>query len=242
MDYCDSIMDDINIKLGPLVFKMGKNKNAVLTCPAIWAFQGDIAHSLEQIDREPCDLSGTYMEHLYNSVLDDLVAAMLIYFENRLKVLAVRNDLGKMNSIPEAMRLYKKHGVDIDAMQTDISFLSEIDVLRGRKHHTAERYAPQEVVSGKRLDISSLRTTVEHLMNIVRDFDRELFDQNPDFKVEKTEDDFSIAISFTALNHSYDMTKNGKIVEKRPHAGGGPDPTNISFFQIQANYSEARKK
>ncbi len=241
MEYYDSIMDDKNIKFGPIVFKTNRNKNAVLTCPAIWAFQSEITQILENIDHQSI-LQGVYVERFYNSVLEDLVSAMLLYFENRLKVLLVKNDVGKMNGLSDIIQIYKKAGIDIKSFQIDTDFLKEIDILRGKKHHTSERYMPQETNNEQCIDIKHITQIIEKFKNTIRIFDKELFNQYPDFEAKKYEDDYSVTVSFTTINHAYDMTNNCKIVEKQKVIKTKPDPSNISFFEIKANFSEKRPR
>src|SRR3989338_3519241 len=239
MEYYDQIMDDTSFRLGAIVLKMQENKNAVLVCPPIWAFQGDTANVLERLEREPA-ITGTHIEYLYNSILEDLVSAMLIYFENRLKVLAVKNDVGTMNSFSSVISAYRKAGVDVMSAPLDLDYIKQVDVMRGRKHHTSERYAPRLSGGNESLNLEQIFQTVRITSKIIRDFDRWIFALYPDFAVEKIESDSVIGISFTTVNHAYDMTQGGKIVKRSSLNKGLPDPTNVQFFGIQASVNHRK--
>lgn len=239
MEYHGNIENDKDtMRLGSMVFKVGGGKNAVLVCPTLWAFLGGLDQMLERIEKHNGTSSGE-LDALFNTVLDDLIAEMLIYLENRLRILKIQDDVGKMNSISEAIKLYSKASIDLGKL-CDIGYLKQVDILRGKKHHTAERYALHEIGNGKYVNLEYIKQTVESVRAAIKELDKALFAQYPDFEVTvaKTEENFTIA--FNAVKHAFDMTKNGKLVPKNPSltSTGMPHPSNISFFQIQANFKK----
>ena len=91
------ILDGIII--GASYFSKDGQKGSVLICPPIWAFNYGVTNAFNRLSHPA---SGPdQFQSMFNSLLDELVSEVLIYLENRLKIIVVNDKLKyKINSIP----------------------------------------------------------------------------------------------------------------------------------------------
>ena len=224
------------IVIGPTYFSTTGYESTALLCPSIWAFNFDISNIINHINKvSNTNVDSTEFQHLFNSTLDNLISDILIYFENRLKLITMKDKLGyKINSVSDAVRAYKKLA-DIDIITLcDINFLKQLDILRGKKHHTHRRYDVDFSICGEVFDnTTNLIKLVKKIRDIIRGLNLELEKINKDYEVKVEHKNSSMAISWTSINHAFDLV-DGKIVKKKPI--NGLDKRNIGFFQIEINY------
>lgn len=120
------------IALGPLMFSRDGKKVDTVMGPAIIPFDFGITNSLNALS-DP-NLKGIEFQTAFNSQIEDIVAEMLIYFQNRLKPI-IQGSTGQFNSIDRCIKEYEKLGINL-AELCNIQLLLDIDRVRGRKHHS----------------------------------------------------------------------------------------------------------
>ncbi|MDP3758235.1 MAG: hypothetical protein Q8Q86_00800 [Candidatus Daviesbacteria bacterium] len=224
------------VVIGPGYFSKDGKQSSALICPPIWAFNYGITNALNRLSH-PVTGSNEF-QSVFNSLLDDLVSEILIYFENRLKIIVVSEKLKyKMNSVPEVIKAYKNlASVEFTGLG-DVIFLKALDRARGERHHTHHRYDSHYFIG------SDDYNTIEKLQGLVRKVQTQI--QNLDQKLSLTHKDYEIKVErlpsaikaeWTAVNHALDMTQGGKIVPQRPTTG--LDPRQVKYFAIQLNYNK----
>jgi hypothetical protein len=224
--------------LGAAYFSQNGQQSSALICPPIWAFNYSITNVLNRLTA--ANPTPEEFQSTFNSLLDDLVADTLVYLENRLKIVVVKDKLRyKMNSIPECVKAYKNlAGIDIQTL-CDISFLRDVDRARGDRHHTHRRYDANYSVGGVTYgDIAQLRALTTRVRAELQNLDQALAGSHRDYVINIQNNHAFTRTEWTAVDHAFDMTAGGKIVPKRRATGGGTDPSNISYFSIQANYRQ----
>ena len=195
--------------IGPMIFsKDGKTADAIIG-PAIIAFDYGIANSLNRLSKT--SLPVDEFQSAFNSQVEDLVAEMLIYFQNRLKVITKTN-VGQFNSIDKCIKEYDRQSIDLSKL-CDTNFLLELDKVRGHKHHSDRRYDSDYSITGTSYN------TVEKLRELNRMVHKEIHAVNnslalthKDYEVKVSKTPGSVSVEFTANNHAFDFTRGAKAV------------------------------
>ncbi len=228
------ILDGVVLGAGYLS-KDGKQSSALI-CPPIWAFNYGITNALNRLNNNIS--APDEFQSLFNSLLDDLIAEILIYLENRLKLVVVNDKLKyKMNSVPECAKAYNNLASIKLEMLCDISFLKNLDRARGDKHHTHRRYDANYTISNATYNtIEKLRELTIRVRKEIQDLDQKLSTTHKDYEVKVERLPSAIKAEWTAVKHALDMTDGGKIVPQKPTTG--LDPKQVKYFSIQVNYKK----
>jgi hypothetical protein len=200
------------IAIGPLMFsKDGKTANTIMG-PAIIPFDYGITNSLNLLNKT--ELSIEEFQATFNSQVEDLVAEMLIYFQNRLKPISQSN-VGQFNSVNKCVAEYKKHSINLEEF-CDVNFLLDVDNVRGRKHHSDRRYDSNYEIGNIRYDtVEKLRELNRKIHEQIHMINDKLAETHKDYDVKVTQTPNSTTIEFTAASHAFDLTKGGKVVSKK---------------------------
>lgn len=200
------------IAIGPLMFsKDGKTADTIMG-PAIIPFDYGITNSLNRLN--DTNLSLDEFQATFNSQVEDLVAEMLIYFQNRLKPIA-KAKVGQFNSIDRCVKEYEKHSI-ILREKCNIDFLLAVDSVRGRKHHTDRRYDADYSICGIQYDtVEKLRELNRKVHTEIHALNDNLAVSHKDYDVKVTQTPTGMTIEFTATSHAFDLTQGGKIVPKK---------------------------
>lgn len=201
--------------IGPMYFsKDGKTASSLLMQPAIVAFDFSVTNVLNRLSKLD-KLASDEFQTEFNSLMDNLISDVLIYFQNRLKPL-VQGGAGQFNKIGDAVKEYSKTGIAVGDL-CDLVFLQDFSNVRGRKHHTDRRYDSDYTINGVSYDtVERLRELATKTRDEIRDFDSSLAKTHKDYDVKVTKTSNSISVEFTALNHAHDLTRGGKVVPKKP--------------------------
>ncbi|GEM_PF-2607857 len=224
--------------IGPAYFSQNGQQSSALVCPPIWASNYSVTNILNRFT--VTTPAPEEFQSIFNSLLDDLIADILVYAENRLKIIVISDKLKyKMNSVPECVKAYRNlANVDIQTL-CDIDFFKNLDRARGNKHHTHRRYDADYSIGGVAYrDMAQLRALTTRVRSEIQRLDQSLAASHRDYNVNIQQTPAFTIVEWTAVNHAFDMTARGKIVPKRQVAGQGPDKSNISYFAIQANYRQ----
>ena len=224
------------VVLGASYFSKDGKQSSALICPPIWAFNYGITNSLNRLNNTT--LPPEEFQSTFNSLLDDLVAEVLIYLENRLKLITVSDKLKyKMNSVPESVKAYRKlANIDIEKL-CDIPFLKAVDRARGAKHHSHRRYdADFSIINTVYDTVEKLRELTRRVREVIQDLDQKLSATHKDYDIKIERLPSAIKAEWTAVKHALDMTQGGKIVSQRPTTS--LDPTQVKYFSIQLNYKK----
>lgn len=207
--------------IGPLYFsKDGKTASALVMQPAIIPFDFSVTNSLNRLHKSSLPIDEFQIE--FNSLVDNLVADTLIYFQNRLKPI-VKGSAGQFNKIDDAVRKYKKSEIEIVDM-CDFVFLKSLSDVRGRKYHTDRRYDADYTINGVSYNTAEkLRELANKVKKEVHNFDDKLAVNYKDYGVKITQTSNSTSIEFKALNHAFDLTRGGKVVPPKPKPSVNPD-------------------
>jgi hypothetical protein len=168
--------------------------------------------------------------------MDDLIAEILVYLENRLKIIVIKDKLRyKMNSVPESIKAYKNlAGIDLMSL-CDMVFLKALDRTRGETHHTQRRYGIDYRIGEIPYDtVEKLHDLSKKVRKDLQDLDARLAVTHGDYKVEIKRLPHAVQVEWTAIKHALDMTDGGKIVPQR--STQGLDNSQIKYFAITANY------
>ncbi|MFH1839943.1 MAG: hypothetical protein ABH849_02230 [Nanoarchaeota archaeon] len=166
------------------------------------------------------NLDSAELNHLINSNLDNLIADTLIFFENRLKIMAAKNKFPNLsfNSIPKVKKAYGRiMNIDLSNLTNldDFNFLIELDKERGKKHHKNERYLPQCSIGNLEIkSVKDIMIIVNKVETIIKSYDDELEKVKPTFKITQKKEGNKIVLEMQSLNHSYDLLNN-KINPKK---------------------------
>lgn len=224
------------VVLGASYFSKDGKQSSALICPPIWAFNYGITNSLNRLVNDT--LPSEEFQNTFNSLLDDLVAEILIYMENRLKLIVVSDKLKyKMNSVPECVKAYRNLAkLEIEKL-CDVQFLKLVDRARGERHHTHKRYDANFVINDAAYDtIEKLRQLTKKVREIIQDLDQKLSATHKDYEIKVERLPSAIKAEWKAVNHALDMTQGGKIVPSKPTTG--LDPKQVKYFSIQLNYKK----
>ncbi len=200
------------IALGPLMFsKDGKTASAIIG-PAIIPFDYGITNSLNNLNKT--DLLHDEFQAAFNSQVEDLIAEMLIYFQNRLKSIS-KGNVGQFNSMDRCIKEYEKYGIDLRDL-CDANFLLEVDRVRGRKHHSDRRYDADYSIGGLVYDsVEKLRELNRKVHAIIHTLNDSLAVTHKDYDVKVSQTPNVVSIEFTATSHAFDLTRGGKTVPKK---------------------------
>src|SRR4030042_6498878 len=125
--------------VGPAFFSKSGAKSSALFCPPVWAFDYGVSSIKSYMEVSPDTPNG--FQVAYNSVLDSLISDILVYLENRLKLIVVKDKIKfKINSVPEATKAYKALADIKLEDRCNLEFLKQLDRARGDRHHTHNRY------------------------------------------------------------------------------------------------------
>lgn len=222
------------VVIGPGYFsKDGKQSNALI-CPPIWAFNYGITNVLNRLNRPAT--GPDEFQSIFNSLLDDLVSEMLVYFENRLKIIVVSEKLKyKMNSIPEVIKAYKNLASIELAGLSDVTFLKTLDRTRGERHHTNRRYDAHYFIGfGDYNTTDRLKELARKVRTEIRNTDQNFSLTHKDYEIKFERSPYVIKVEWIAVNHAFDMTQGGKIVFQRTTTG--LDPRQVKYFAVQLNF------
>lgn len=224
------------IRLGVGYFSKDGQRSSTLICPSIWAFNYGITNTLNRLDRST--LPPEEFQSTFNSLLDDLIAEILIYFENRLKLIIISDKLKyKMNSVPECVKAYRNlASIELGTL-CDIPLLRNLDRARGNKHHTHRRYDSDYMIGNANYNtIDKLRELTIKVREELQDLDQKLATMHKDYEIKIERLPSAIKVEWTAVRHAFDMTDSGKIVQQRPTIR--LDPKQVKYFSIQVNYKK----
>jgi len=228
------VLDGIVIGAG--YFSKDGGQTSALICPPIWAFNYSITNVLNRLPQQ--EVGSEEFQSIFNSLMDDLVADMLVYLENRLKLIVIKDKLKyKMNSIPESVKAYKNL-VGIDLMTLcDTSFLKALDRTRGETHHTYRRYGADYRIGEISYDtVDKLRDLSKKVRKELQGMDVRLAVTHKDYEVETKRLPHAVQVEWKAVKHALDMKDGGKIVPQQPTTG--LDPRQIKYFAITVNYKK----
>ena len=171
-------------------------------------------------------------------MLDNLIAEVLIYFKNRLKLIVISDKLKyKMNSVPECVKAYRNlANIEIEKL-CDVPFLKAVDRARGNKHHTHRRYDIDFTIDNTTYDtVEKLRELTRKVRKELQSFDKKLATIHKDYEVKIERLSSAIKVEWTAVKHALDMTEGGKIVPQEPITG--LNSKQVKYFAIQVNYKK----
>lgn len=223
---------DDGIVIGPSFFSQDGKEPDALLCPPVWAFRFGITNSLNRLtDLNP---SQEQFQTMFNSLLDELVAEVTIYFQNRLKIWQVTDKLPrKMNSIPECLKSFKYAGQDIRPL-FDAKFFEEIDVARGHRHHTFKRYFADYRIGQEDFDsVKKLRELTQSVRQQILELDAKLRGIKSDYEIRIQKFPNRSCVTWTASHHAFDMTNGAKLVPAKQTTG--LDRTNLKYFSVEVN-------
>ncbi len=201
------------VAIGPMYFSKDGKQSSALMMPAIIAFNYGVTNTLNRLNKT--NLPPDEFQVEFNALTNALVAEMLLYFQNRLKPIAAKSGVGKMNSIDTVMAAYKKFSIAIETL-CDINFLAELDRIRGRKQHTDRRYDADYSITGMDYDtVEKLRGLATKVREEIHTFDNNLSATHKDYDIKVSQSPTSVSVEFTALDHAFDLTKSGKVVPKK---------------------------
>jgi hypothetical protein len=200
--------------IGPLYFsKDGKTASALMMQPAVIPFDYSVTNTLNRLNKTSLPIDEFQTE--FNSLIGNLVADTLIYFQNRIKPI-VQGGAGHFNDMGDCVREYKKVGIEIENM-CDFAFLKSLSDVRGRKQHSDRRYDADYTINSVSYDtVEKLRELANKVKKEIHDFDGKLAVTHKDYDVKVTQTPNSISVEFTALNHAFDLTRGGKVVPPKP--------------------------
>ena len=211
------------ISIGPLYFsKDGKTANNLLMQPSIIPFDFGVTNALNRLNKPNLPIDELQAE--FNSLVGNLVAETLIYFQNRIKPI-IKGSAGQFNDMGDCIREYKKAGIEIKNM-CDFPFLKDLSDVRGRKQHSARRYDADYTINGVSYDtVGKLRELANKVKKEMHDFDDKLSTAHKDYEVKVSQTGNTTSVEFFAIDHAFDLTKGGKIVPPKPKPTG-QDPNS----------------
>jgi hypothetical protein len=195
--------------IGPMFYsKDGKTASATIG-PAIIAFDFGMTNSLNLLNRD--DIADNF-QSVFNSEVENLVSEMLIYFQNRLKVISKTS--GQFNSVQRCISEYSKYNIDLNKL-CNTKFLLAVDSVRGRKHHSDRRYDADYSIDGVSYDTIEKLKQLNRLVNKeIHAINDSLSESHKDYEVKVSQTPNSTSIEFISENHAFDLTRGGKVVSK----------------------------
>lgn len=209
------------ISIGPLYFsKDGKTASNLLMQPAIISFDFGITNELNRFNEPTIPIDEFQTE--FNSLIGNLVAETLIYFQNRIKPI-VKGSAGQFNDMGDCAREYRNAGIEIGNM-CDFPFLKDLSNVRGRKQHSARRYDADFTINAVSYDtVEKLRELTNKVKKEIHDFDEKLSVTHKDHAVKVFQTGNTTSVEFFAIDHAFDLTKNGKVVPPKAKPSNNQD-------------------
>ena len=160
------------LAIGPLYFsKDGKTASALMMQPAVIPFDYSVTNALNRLNKTSLPIDEFQTE--FNSLVGNLVADTLIYFQNRIKPI-VQGSAGHFNDMGDCGREYKKVGIEIKDM-CNFAFLKSLSDVHGRKKHSDRRYDADYKINGVSYDtVEKLRELAYKVKKEIHDFDDKL--------------------------------------------------------------------
>jgi hypothetical protein len=220
--------------LGPMVYK-SSNKNSLNFFPPIYTFLFGASRILKRLkEKEGADISVADYHDLYLDTLNNLNAELLLYFKNRLKCMITKDkieqDMDSMRGIVKAYKNLANCNLEEISGKPALALLSELTIIRGKKHHENERYlVDYAILSNEVNNVSKLSRLVEDLISMITKLENEIDKNNKIYEIKITRKDRNIEVEWTSINHAFDLIDK-KIVKKIPTKGY--DERNISYFSI----------
>lgn len=198
------------ITIGPLYLsKDGKTANNLFMQPAIIPFDFGITNALNRLNKTNLPIDEFQTE--FNSLVNNLVAEMLIYFQNRIKPI-IKKSAGNFNDMGDSLREYKKAGIEIEKM-CDFSFLKDLSDVRGRKQHGARRYDADYTINGMSYGtVEKLRELTNKVKKEIHDFNEKLSTTHKDYEMKVSQTGNTTSVEFFAIDHAFDLTRGAKVV------------------------------
>lgn len=224
------------VVIGPMHFSKDGKQSSALICPPIWAFNYGITNALNRLNHPATEREEFQSE--FNSLLDDLISEILIYFENRLKIIVVSDKLKyKINSIPEAIKAYKKLAEIEISNIGDADFLKTLDRKRGERHHTHRRHDDNYFIGSDDFNtIEKLRELCRKVRIEIQNIDQNLSQTHRDYEIKVARLPSAINVEWKSIKHAFDMKQGGRIVPQQ--ATTRLDPRQIKWFSVQLNYKK----
>lgn len=195
--------------MGPLYFsKDGKTANNLFMQPAIIPFDFGITNSFNRLNKE--NLPTDEFQTEFNSLVNNLVAETLIYFQNRIKPI-IKKGAGNFNDMDDSLKEYKKVGIEIENM-CEFPFLKDLSNVRGRKQHSARRYDTDYIINGVSYDtVEKLRELTNKVKKEIHDFNEKLSTTHKDYEIKISQTENTTSVEFSAINHAFDLTRGAKV-------------------------------
>jgi len=197
-------VNSLGVNFGPATFE--NSKGNLLIAPPIFIVHFELDNIKNEIKNEDNSL------FKINNHLNSMISSLLLYFENRLKFMKIKNKFkGDRHSVRGLCKIYKKEGINIYELvnQNDFDLLIDIDQVRGERQHTTSRYTQTfkvgTLIINSKQDLLNLVNTVESIIwNIEEKLDKitKLF--NFDIKIENN----FINVDIDCLNTAFNFKEN----------------------------------
>jgi hypothetical protein len=133
-----------------------------------------------------------------------------------------------MNSIDAGVDAYKKFSIELGTL-CDLPFLTQLDRVRGEKHHSDRRYDADYTIHGTAYDsVEKLRVLAQRVRSEIKKLDDELNKTHPAYETKITKQPGSISIEFNAIGHAFDLTKGRVAPNKTKPEQKDPNDKNRS--------------
>jgi len=221
--------------IGPMILN---GADCVLLCPPVWAFDfgiGGILSNLEKLRAIKSD--ERELQHIFNSTLDDLISEILIYLENMLKIISIKNELSyRINSVQGAIKAYNGT-IDFNLHSlSELAFLEELDRARGEKHHTNQRYSSHKNIGGESYNsLEKIEELTKLVHRKIKSIDTQLNNLYPIFIITKTKKANDLRVEWKTINHAIDTT-SGAVIQKNPAHSGLSDMKHVTYFAVGVKF------
>jgi len=203
--------------LGPMYFSAGGKQSSVLMGPPIIAFDFGVTNALNRLN-SVTSLPHDEFQFEFNSLVDNLIADTLIYLQNRLKLIAAKSGIGQMYGMDAALKEYDKFSINLRNL-CDFEFLTQLDRVRGRKHHSSRRYDADYAIGIVAYDsMERLRKLASKVRAEIHGLDDKLAETHPSHEVKVEQTPNSMSVEFHSIGHTLDLTRKGKINPQKPKA------------------------
>lgn len=200
------------IVLGPMYFSKDGKQATTFMGPPVVAFDFGISNAINRLKNDATSIDEFQVE--FNSLIENLIADILIYLQNRLKLIAAKNSVGQMNSIDKGVFEYKKFSINLGAL-CDLPFLTQLDRVRGAKHHSDRRYDTDYTIQDIAYDsVDKLRVLAQRVRSEIKKLDDELNKTHPAYDMKIAKQPGSVSIELNSIGHAFDLTK-GRVVPNK---------------------------
>lgn len=215
-------------KLGPSFFVKGDKKMMLMTRPIdsfLFGFDQILATIKPHLETSSQDAS---FSNLFSATLNSLIADVLNYFQNRLRV-SLGKEKVSVTSIPDGKASFKKHfnELDIKTLIGDKGYqeLKKLDEVRGNFQHGNDRYFIDFRVNGYTINTAKeLVKYTEKIKKVMLELDEKLEALHPTYHQEIIQEPGKTTITMQAIGHSFDITK--MKVNKKPENEGNSTEIN----------------